>query len=463
MNPVVAPAPGATLTTPTDPVLEEPGAARAVERPTDDDARVAASIIALLMVTIPLADARVLWHVPGASMDWNRSVIVAPFDLVLLVAVGWTLLRPRLLADLFRSSAVQVVAGLYAATFAVALVAGPSWLGVNLGLRLGAGLCVIALVAKGAGSAKGRQFMLGTIVVVGVLQAVLGMAQSANGTAFGIDFVDYAGRLYPFGSSRAGRGGLGHPYHLAVLLAVAQGAALLGLRHTRAARWPWVAALAVLGAGIAVTYTRAGAIGQVLLVICLLCGRRDRRLMLPAAAAIVLGLAVGGVAFGDGWLARSEVTLNADGTQNVSSSRTERLREAQELIEAHPATGVGPGNYVDALHATKRVEYLPAHNLVAQEAAELGILGGVAALGLLALLGLRVLRGGAWTGAVVLPIVPFLVLDAYPYVFATGIALAAIWLGLARTSLDPADAPEDLDPPADRDDPDRAALPEPVA
>jgi hypothetical protein len=36
---------------------------------------------------------------------------------------------------------------------------------------------------------------------------------------------------------------------------------------------------------------------------------------------------------------------------------------------------------------------------------------------------------------VVLPIVPFLLLDAYPYVFATGIALAAIWLGLARVSL----------------------------
>ncbi|WP_421120343.1 O-antigen ligase family protein [Aquihabitans daechungensis] len=387
MNPVVAPAPGATSTTPADPALEEPVDAPAAEAPADDESRVAATIIALLMITIPLADAHVAWSVPGAVMDWNRSVIVAPFDLVLLVAVGWTLLRPRLLADLFRSRAVQVVSGLYAATFAVALVAGFSWLGVNMGLRLGAGLVVIAVVAKGAESAKGRQFMLGTIVVVGVLQAVLGMAQSANGIAFGIDYLDYAGRLYPFGDSRAGRGGLGHPYHLAVLLVVAQGAALLGLRYTRSVRWPWIAGLAVLGAGIAVTYTRAGAIGQVLLVICLLLGRRDRRILLPAAAAIVLGLAIGGVAFGDGWLARSEVTINADGTQNVSSSRSERLREAQELIEANPAVGVGPGNYVDALHAEERIEYLPAHNLVAQEAAEMGILGGIAALALLGLLG----------------------------------------------------------------------------
>ena len=104
--------------------------------------------------------------------------------------------------------------------------------------------------------------------------------------------------------------------------------------------------------------------------------------------------------------------------------------------------GVGPGTYVDALHAKERVEYLPSHNLIAQDAAEMGVLGGVAALALLGLLGLRVLRGGAWTGAVVVPIVPFLLLDAYPYVFATGLALAAIWLGLARVSLSPADASE---------------------
>lgn len=447
MNPVVAPAPGATLTTPPDAELDEPDVSRAGRAPADDESRVAATIIALLMITIPLANARILWSVPGASQDWTRSVIVAPFDLVLVLAVGWTILHPQALVELFRSRAVQIAAGAYAAVFAISLVAGFSWLGVNLGLRLGAGLAMIALVSKGAESAKGRQFMLGTIVVVGVLQAVLAMAQSAHGTAFGIDFIDYAGRLYPFGSSRAGRGGLGHPYHLAVLLTVAQGAALLGLRHTRSARWPWVASLAVLGAGIAVTYTRAGAIGQVLLVICLLLGRRDRRLMLPAAAAIVVGLLIGGVAFGDGWMAKSDVTINADGTQAMSSSRTERLREAKELISAHPVVGVGPGTYVDALHAEKRVEYLPAHNLVAQDAAEMGILGGIAVLALLALLGLRVVRGGAWTGAVVLPIVPFLLLDAYPYVFATGIALAAIWLGLARVSLTAADpTPTEPDP-----------------
>jgi O-antigen ligase len=393
----------------------------------------------------------VAWSPAGVRSDWLRSIVVAPFDIVLLVAVGWTLLRPHLLADLFRRRAVQVACGLYAIAFGASLAAGFSPLGVNLGVRLFAGLCVIAVVGKAGESAASRQFLLGAITVVGVLQAVLGMVQSARGQAFGIDYLDFAGPLYPFGTSFAGRGGLGHPYHLAVLLAVAEGAALLGLRHTRSARWPWLTALAVLGAGLGVTYTRAGAIGQVLLVVCLLLGRHQRRLLVPAAVAIVVGLAIGGVSFGDGWLAKSEVTLNADGTQNVSSSRGERLREAQELFESRPITGVGPGRYVVALRDERREEYLPAHNLIAQEAAELGVLGAVAAVGLLGLLGLRILRGGAWTGAVVLPVVPFLLLDAYPYVFATGLALAAVWLGLARLSLQDAtvaDASPDLEPVA---------------
>lgn len=446
MNPVVAPAPGATLATPPDPELDEPAAARASERSADDEPRVAASIIALLAFTIPLASAYSAWSPPGSSQDWTRSVVLAPFDIVLLVAVGWVALRPRLIVDLFASLAVRVATAFYAAVFVMALVAGFGWPGLALGLRLGAGLAVIAVVSTGARTYEARRFMIGAIALVGVLQAVLAMAQARHGIAFGISYVDFSGRLYPFGHSRAGRGGLTHPYHLAVLLVVCQGAALLGLRHTRGSRWPWLIALATMGSGLAVTYTRGGLLGQLMLLVCLVLGRgrSQRRLMLPAALAVVVGLAVGGVAFGDGWVARSKVDTAAGA--NLSTNRTLRLREAEALLRAHPVTGVGPGNYVDALHDQKRLEYLPAHDLVAQDAAEMGIAGGIAVLALLALLGLRVLRGGAWTGAIVLPMMPFLLLDAYPYVFATGLALAAIWLGLARVSLRPVEPDPALEP-----------------
>lgn len=454
MDPVVSPDSGASLATlprpdgdgarPDPATLPVP---EAEERPATDpvaeQARTAALLVALLAITIPLATGYAVWSTATGADDWNRRISLAPFDLVLVAISGWVLLHRRLLVDLFRSPAVRVGSAALAVVGLAAFAAHPSPLGVALALRLLAGLCVIAAVSAAAARPGPRRAVLATIAVVGTLQAVLAMVQSARGAAFGIEYLDYAGPLYPFGTSLAGRGGLTHPYHLAVVLVVAQGAALLGLRHAGAARraqLPWLAGLAVISAGIAVTYTRAGALGQVLLVVCLLAGRADRRVLAVAAVAVLLGLGVGGLAFGDGWLARGSATAGQDENASADSNRGERLKEARELIEAEPALGVGPGRYVDALAQTDRIEYLPAHNLVAQEAAELGILGGLVALGLLVLLGLRVLRGGAWSGAVILPILPFLLLDAYPYVFATGLATSALWLGLARASLEPAAA-----------------------
>ncbi len=450
MDPDVAPrTEGSLATVPAsaDPSVDDPagGSVEAAHEGTAPDraSAIASILVALLAFTIPLATATIGWSAPGGDGDWTRSVATAPFDLVLVAVLVWGALTPRAVLDLFRRRAVALACALYAVWFVVAFAAHPGPLGFSLLLRLGAGLAVIAVVAEAVRTIEGRRLALGALVVSGVLQAVLGMVQAARGEAFGIELIDYAGPLYPFGSSFAGRGGLTHPYHLAVFLVACEGAALLGLRatgrsSTLAARAPWLVALAVLGAGIAVTYTRAGAIGQVALLVALVLGRRDRPLLLAAAGALVVGLAVGGFGFGDGWYARGQNTTGADGA-SADSDRSVRLQEARGLIEEQPIVGVGPGRYVQALAETDRDEYLPAHNVVAHEAAELGVVGGLAVLGLLALLGLRILRGGAWTGAVVVPMVPFLLLDAYPYVFATGLAISALWLGLARASLDPVD------------------------
>lgn len=426
MDTAVAPSPRASLET-------------AATSGSDGDARAAAIFVALLAFTVPLATGYSVWSTPTGADDWLRRISVAPFDIVLLVAVGWTALRPTLWRHLFRSRAVQVAAAAFVVCFAASLAATFGPLGVALAARLLAGLAVIIVVGAAMGEPESRRLALGALTAAGTAQAVLAMVQAARGEAFGIELLDFAGPLYPFGSSHAGRGGLTHPYHLAVFLVMAQGAALLGVRQARAeARtWaPWLAALAVMGAGIGVTYTRSGALGQIGLLVCLALARRDRARTWAAAGAILVGLAVGGAAFGDGWVARGEATAGTSATASADSNRGERFKEAKELIEAKPLLGVGPGRYVEALTATDRLEYLPAHDLLAHEAAELGIVGGVVVLALLALLGLRVLRGGAWTAAVVAPMIPFLLLDAYPYVFATGLAISALWLGLARASLD---------------------------
>lgn len=423
--------------------------------PTDlgSEANTAARLVAALALTIPIAWVTVGWAAPGHELDWTRRVSLAPFDLVLVAALVWGATHRAAIAELFQRRAIRVAAGAQATLTLVALAAHPSWLGVDLVFRLTAGLAVIAAIGVASSTDGGKRLLLGTIATVGVLQALLAMAQSLHGTAFGIELVDFVGPLYPFGNSRAGRGGLTHPYHLAVLLVVAQGAALLGARHSAQPTnlaplidngvdqgcqvrrgpgrcGPWLAALVVIGAGLGVTYSRAALIGQLALVPVLLVGRADRATMRAAAAAIVVGLALGAVAFGNGWVAKAQQSSGSD----PASNRSTRVAEAVDLIGDHPVVGVGPGRYVTALAETDRVEYLPAHNLVLHQAAELGVMGAVTTGALCLLLAIRALRRGAWSVALLVPMLPFLGLDAYPYVFGTGLALSALWLGLLRVA-----------------------------
>ncbi|MCB1039826.1 MAG: hypothetical protein KDA94_09910, partial [Acidimicrobiales bacterium] len=92
----------------------------------------AASLIALLAITIPLATGYVLWSTPTGADDWTRRISLAPFDLVLAIVTGWTLLRSRLLVDLFRSPAVRIASGALAIVGIAAFAAHPSPLGVAL-------------------------------------------------------------------------------------------------------------------------------------------------------------------------------------------------------------------------------------------------------------------------------------------------------------------------------------------
>lgn len=397
-------------------------------------ARVAAGLLVALAVTIPLATGRVLWSVPGAADDWNRRITVAPFDVVLLGLLAWAVLHREAVASLARSRPARLLVLLYVATFTLSFLASPSWLGVQQGLRLGAGVAVVAAAGAALAVRTSRHLVLAGVTAVGVAQAGLALVQSGSGRALGVAPLDFAGPLYPFGSSFAGRGGFTHPYHLAVMIVVAQGAALLGLR-TAGRRWPWALALVALGTGLGVTYTRAGLVGQALLLgAALLAPRADRPRLWLGAGALAVGLLLGGTAFGDGWIARGNQSVAVEG---ADSGRGDRFAEAGRLVAADPLTGAGPGRYVEALADVDHTDLLPAHDVVLHQAAELGVLGGLATAALLALLAWRAVRAGSWAVAVAAPMLPFLLLDAYPYVFATGLALAALWLALVRHALHP--------------------------
>lgn len=398
-----------------------------------DDApgdRVRVATAALLVVLLPVALGRVVWVAAGSDgPDPNLRVAVTPVDVAsiaaLLLWARWHAadLRSRLRHPGLLGGVLLALAGLEL----LALAAHPSIRGVDLLLRVAAAAAVADIVRRVVDD-RWRSVLLAVVVVVGSAQAVLAMAQSRAGRVLGIPGLELDGYLYTFGSSTAGRGGFGHPYHLASFLVVACSAAALGVRR-HAHPLAWAVGLVVCAAGVAVTFSRAAVLGLgavVVLTVVAAVARRDRRAAL-VALVLVVGLAVGGTAFGDGWRARSAATSNA---ASVDSGRRDRAAEAVRLARTEPLVGVGPGRYVIALRDVRHQDLLPAHDLPLQVGAEAGILAGVlAAIAFLAL-GWRSLVRGLDSLLVFVPLAPLFLLDAYPYALPGGIALSGIWLGL---------------------------------
>ncbi len=247
MSSTPAPAPSATVTSPHDDLQW---------------------LVRLTIALVPLGTGWVLWSAPGAESDFNRRVTLAPFDLPLAVlTLVWMrthvregrVRRSRLAPTERRPShdrLLVIIAIALAAAYAVALGAHPSLRGIDLTLRLAGSAAVIDVVRR----AEGAQLRRLTVVTViaAASQALLAIAQSINGRGFDLPPFDHAGPLFRFGDAYAGRGGLSHPYHLVVLLLLGLFAALIGGRHDTGHRLHrWCAASMVIGAGCAVTFSRA--------------------------------------------------------------------------------------------------------------------------------------------------------------------------------------------------------------
>ena len=132
--------------------------------------------------------------------------------------------------------------------------------GFELLARVAAAAATADLVRRARG-ARARRALLAGIVAVGSAQALLAIVQSLTGKALAVRPFAFDGELYQFGSSWAGRGGFGHPYHLSCLLALAVGAAVLGVHGARRPL-PWCLALGLCATGMAVTFSRARGAGS---------------------------------------------------------------------------------------------------------------------------------------------------------------------------------------------------------
>jgi O-antigen ligase len=410
--------------------------------PGKSPSEVAFALLVATIVLVPIAAGTVAWSAPGGDGDFNRRVTFQIFDLALVMTgcLRIAALLPRVLGDPGRAvasvgrgavrSALSLSITVLGVVAVIAFAVNPSPRGAELAARIGLG----ALVAQAliVASSHWLARVQAIIAATAAADAVLAIAQSAHGGPLGLRWLEFRGGLYPFGTSYAGRGGLTHPYHLAVLLEVGIAAVMLALRHSHR-RLPWFVAIATCSAGLGVTYSRAAAIGVAATIVVLLLPRRARRddppnrVYLLAACALFAGIAATGLTMGNGWYARASTSTSLS---SADSGRLDRAREAVDLIRDHPITGVGPGQYSIALAALGHDAPLPPHNIVLHVAAEAGLLAGAAVALIALLLARRYLWASREAAAAFVLLLPYFAFDAYPYVFPVGLFLSALWFGL---------------------------------
>src|SRR4051794_2131223 len=148
-------------------------------------------LLILLVVTVPLSLGSVLWSSTGGSGDFNRRVSFSPFDVPLLLLLAIAIVDRRPIVRWRRASWLVRVALALAAVLALAFVVHPSPRGVDLFVRVAAGLAVIDAMRRLAPVAM--RHVLVAVTATGVFEALLGMTQSAKGGEVGLGPLEYKG------------------------------------------------------------------------------------------------------------------------------------------------------------------------------------------------------------------------------------------------------------------------------
>ncbi len=201
----------------------------------------------------------------------------------------------------------------------------------------------------------------------------------------------------------------------------------------RPRRWLWGGGLVVGVALLGLTFSRGGWIAFALSAsYLLLCGLQKPG-RVTGAVGLMGGAAVIFVLLFGSWVIQ-RVAPPADAWLEMNSLRTRALiaQGAWDLFRARPLLGVGLGNYMQGafIHLSAQVK-VPVHNAMALAASELGLMGGLLAVGLYA----RVIWA-AWRARTNLAaavgvalILALLVANAFD-LYAWGLAPGRLLLGL---------------------------------
>lgn len=406
-------------------------ATMAADTPADPRRQLAVVLLAVLFIVVQFPVVMATFT-PKSVAVFDFQVLAFPSDLLLVVLI--VLALPDVVGRLRDRSLglPTILLAVLIGWMLVALAVHPHLRGVQTLFRL-TGTLAIATLLSGIRKDEELGVAGGAFAVWAVLQAILAALQRIRGKAIGLRRLNEAPFPFArFGPALAPQGTMVHPYLLAGL-ALLGGSLLAWVVVTR--RHPaWAVAAALAIAPVAFTYSRAGLLGYALIIGCvgLAALRRGRRHWL-AVGALVVGFAVPGVIWINGWTQRAQQTTQGSTISAVDTDRSVLIRQALHLIRHDPVFGVGPGRYVTQLrdrHMAKVAGvYKPVHDVPLLVAAEAGLPAGALAVALLVALAWRARRAGLLGAAVLLGYLPFVLLDHFAYSFPQGLVMTGVWIG----------------------------------
>jgi hypothetical protein len=315
----------------------------------------------------------------------------------------------------------------FLALVGVALAAHPSARGLHLLARLAEAGLLGAAVALVGGRTE-RSVVVAALAAAAAVQTVIAVAQVQHGGPVGLGALgEFADPLVAWGTTVAPRGTLtdGSVLAGASLLAAAAGVRQ-ALTSPRAAAWILLAAVAIVPIGL--SSSRTALAGALAVCACLAPAAVRAPRARWAIVALAMGVAIPVSIQWDGWA--------ASGGRGAASDRGALIAQAGAIVAGSPFVGVGPARYDDVLasrpelHTTAQVQ--PVHDVPALVTAEEGIVAGAVVVALLALAMFDGWRRGWPTLAVAAALMPWILLDQWPYTNPTGLALVGLWLGVSR-------------------------------
>ncbi len=356
------------------------------------------------------------------------ALAVAPI-LTLSIAIAPSI--PRLLAHNRRSPAMWALLTI-PGLMAVAVLFHPSANGV-LAVMYAAAASAVGFAVSNMSRGQIKRFVATPLLLTITIQTALAAIQLWTGRGIVPGFVARDVTVRVIDGVARPQGTMDHVYGLTALGLLGIGT-WIAIRRERDPSSPFV--LMTIGASsalLALTFSRAGFIGVIIVVVALafmaIRGDRGARVLAVVIAAAYL---ITMLATFSSWTARAEHTL-AEDLDDASLGRLTLTRQAGMLIREEPLVGVGPRQYVPTLKAhgwlDERYPFV-AHTYPVTFAAENGLPAGLVVAGLLLWLGIAAIRAGPGAGIMWASLLPLLLFDVLHYMYPAGQVMLGLWLGV---------------------------------